>query len=45
MTNTQILFDTDKDSFDFFVKMSSATRNTGNIWDYVKYETTGRFVG
>lgn len=39
------LFDTDKDAIDALIKYAAATRNTEHIWDYVKYSTTGRFIG
>lgn len=39
------LFDEDKDSFDVFIKLASATRNTEPLWDYAKYSLTGRYIG
>jgi hypothetical protein len=45
VTQGRNLFNDEKDSFDTFVNIMSATRNTKPMWDYVKFTTTGRFIG
>lgn len=42
---TENMFSNDKDSIDSLIKFASATRNTEPLWDYVKFTTTGRFIG
>jgi hypothetical protein len=39
------LFVSDKDSYDILVNIPTATRNLRPMFDYAKYQATGRFIG